>query len=211
MQISASFLSIKENLSDNIKKLDNSNIDYLHLDIMDNLFVPNKTWSFEEARKLLLNTTKPKDVHLMVKDVRKYVDAYALIKPAFITFHVEAVKDTLETINYIKSKKIKVGLSIKPNTSVEQIVPYLPYVDLVLVMSVEPGFGGQAFLNSATDKLAELKKIREEKEYNYVIEVDGGINDKTIKLVSDADIVVVGSYITNSTNYNEQIASLAVN
>lgn len=211
MQISASFLSIKENLSDNIKKLDNSNIDYLHLDIMDNLFVPNKTWLFEEARKLLLNTTKPKDVHLMVKDVRKYVDAYALIKPAFITFHVEAVKDTLETINYIKSKKIKVGLSIKPNTSVEQIVPYLPYVDLVLVMSVEPGFGGQAFLNSATDKLAELKKIREEKKYNYVIEVDGGINDKTIKLVSDADIVVVGSYITNSTNYNEQIASLAVN
>lgn len=211
MQISASFLSIKENLSDNIKKLDSSNIDYLHLDIMDNLFVPNKTWSFEEARKLLLNTTKPKDVHLMVKDVRKYVDAYALIKPAFITFHVEAVKDTLETINYIKSKKIKVGLSIKPNTSVEQIVPYLPYVDLVLVMSVEPGFGGQAFLNSATDKLAELKKIRAEKKYNYVIEVDGGINDKTIKLVSDADIVVVGSYITNSTNYNEQIASLAVN
>lgn len=211
MQISASFLSIKEILSDNIKKLDSSNIDYLHLDIMDNLFVPNKTWSFEEARKLLLNTTKPKDVHLMVKDVRKYVDAYALIKPAFITFHVEAVKDTLETINYIKSKKIKVGLSIKPNTSVEQIVPYLPYVDLVLVMSVEPGFGGQAFLNSATDKLAELKKIRAEKKYNYVIEVDGGINDKTIKLVSDADIVVVGSYITNSTNYNEQIASLAVN
>lgn len=211
MQISASFLSIKENLSDNIKKLDSSNIDYLHLDIMDNLFVPNKTWSFEEARKLLLNTTKPKDVHLMVKDVRKYVDAYALIKPAFITFHVEAVKDTLETINYIKSKKIKVGLSIKPNTSVEQIVPYLPYVDLVLVMSVEPGFGGQTFLNSATDKLAELKKIRAEKKYNYVIEVDGGINDKTIKLVSDADIVVVGSYITNFTNYNEQIASLAVN
>lgn len=78
-------------------------------------------------------------------------------------------------------------------------------------MSVEPGFGGQAFLNSATDKLAELKKIRAEKKYNYVIEVDGGINDKTIKLVSDADIVVVGSYITNSTNYNEQIASLAVN
>jgi len=208
MKISASFLSIKEDLKNNIKKLDNTNIDYLHLDIMDNIFVPNITWSFNEINELLENTNKPKDVHLMVKDVIKYIDDYSKLNPEFITFHLEAVDNVLEVINYIKSKNIKVGISIKPNNNVENLKEYLPLVDLVLIMSVEPGFGGQTFIENSLNKIEELYNIRENNNYNYLIEVDGGINSNNIKKLNKCDIAVVGSYITNHSNYNDAIDSL---
>jgi len=208
MKISASFLSIKEDLNNNIKKLDNSNIDYLHLDIMDNIFVPNITWIFNEMNELLEGTNKPKDVHLMVKDVIKYIDDYSKLNPEYITFHLEAVDNVLEVINYIKSKNIKVGVSIKPNTNVENLLEYLPLIDLVLIMSVEPGFGGQTFIESSLDKIEELYNIRENNNYNYLIEVDGGINSDNIKKLNKCDIAVVGSYITNKSDYNEAIDSL---
>ena len=208
MKISASFLSIKEDLNNNIKKLDNSNIDYLHLDIMDNIFVPNITWIFNEMNELLEGTNKPKDVHLMVKDVIKYIDDYSKLNPEYITFHLEAVDNVLEVINYIKSKNIKVGISIKPNNNVENLKEYLPLVDLVLIMSVEPGFGGQTFIESSLDKIEELYNIRENNNYNYLIEVDGGINSDNIKKLNKCDIAVVGSYITNNSDYNEAIDSL---
>lgn len=208
MKISASFLSIKEDLKNNIKKLDNSNIDYLHLDIMDNIFVPNITWKIEEINELLENTNKPKDVHLMVKDVIKYIDDYSKLNPEFITFHLEAVDNVLEVINYIKSKNIKVGISIKPNSTVENLKEYLPLIDLVLIMSVEPGFGGQTFIESSLDKIEELYNIRENNNYNYLIEVDGGINSDNIKRLNKCDIAVVGSYITNHSDYNEVINNL---
>jgi len=208
MKISASFLSIKEDLNNNIKKLDNSNIDYLHLDIMDNIFVPNITWIFNEMNELLEGTNKPKDVHLMVKDVIKYIDDYSKLNPEYITFHLEAVDNVLEVINYIKSKNIKVGVSIKPNTNVENLLEYLPLIDLVLIMSVEPGFGGQTFIESSLDKIEELYNIRENNNYNYLIEVDGGINSDNIKKLNKCDIAVVGSYITNNSDYNEAIDSL---
>ena len=208
MKISASFLSIKEDLNNNIKKLDNSNIDYLHLDIMDNIFVPNITWIFNEMNELLEGTNKPKDVHLMVKDVIKYIDDYSKLNPEFITFHLEAVDNVLEVINYIKSKNIKVGISIKPNNNVENLKEYLPLVDLVLIMSVEPGFGGQTFIENSLNKIEELYNIRENNNYNYLIEVDGGINSDNIKKLNKCDIAVVGSYITNKSDYNEAINSL---
>lgn len=208
MKISASFLSIKEDLKNNIKKLDNSNIDYLHLDIMDNVFVPNITWSFNEVNELLEGTNKPKDVHLMVKDVIKYIDDYSKLNPEFITFHLEAVDNVLEVISYIKSKNIKVGISIKPNTNVGNLKEYLPLIDLVLIMSVEPGFGGQTFIESSLDKIEELYNIRENNNYNYLIEVDGGINSDNIKKLNKCDIAVVGSYITNHSDYNDAIDSL---
>jgi len=208
MKISASFLSIKEDLKNNIKKLDNSNIDYLHLDIMDNIFVPNITWNIDEITDLLENTTSKKDVHLMVKDIKRYIDDYSKLNPEFITFHLEATDSVLDTINYIKSKNIKVGISIKPNTKVENLLEYLPFIDLVLVMSVEPGFGGQTFIEKSINKVNELYKIREKNNYNYLIEIDGGINDNNIKLLDKCDIVVVGSFITNNSNYNEAINKL---
>lgn len=210
MEISASFLSIKEDLKNNIKKLDNSNIDYLHLDIMDNIFVPNITWSVEEIEILLNDTKSKKDVHLMVKDVIKYIDDYSKLNPEFITFHFEAVDNVIDVINYIKKKNIKVGLSIKPNTNVEEIVKYLPLIDLVLVMSVEPGFGGQAFIPASLNKIEELYNIRKNNNYNYLIEVDGGVNSSNIKYLDKCDIVVVGSFITNNSDYNKAISELNI-
>ena len=195
MKISASFLTI-DNI-DNVDKLADCDIDYLHLDIMDGIFVNNKNEVTNISNK------KPLDVHLMVNDVYKYIDQYAKLNPLFITFHYEVNDSIIDVINYIKKFNIKVGLSIKPSTKVEQIIPYLPYLDLVLVMSVEPGAGGQTFIMDTVDKIKKLKELKG----NYLIEVDGGINDNTINLVSDADIIVVGSYIT-SGNYEERIKKL---
>jgi len=211
MKISASFLSIKENIKNNIQKLDKSNIDYLHLDIMDNKFVPNITWNYNEINNLLENTNKPKDVHLMVSDVKKYVDEFAKLNPEFITFHLEATNSVLDIINYIKSKNIKVGISIKPDTKVEDLLEYLPLIDLVLVMSVEPGFGGQKFIENSINKIAKLDQLRCNNNYHYLIEVDGGINDSNIHLLNNIDIVVVGSFITNNSDYNEAINKLKNN
>ena len=202
--ISASFLSIKDNIKSNIKKLDNTSIDMLHVDIMDGIFVPNKTWNIDEEKELLVNTKKKKDIHLMVNDVKKYIDDFKILKPEYITFHYEAIDNIFDTIRYIKSLKIKVGLSIKPNTNIEDIKPYLKYLDLVLVMSVEPGKGGQTFIESSIDKINYLYNERINNNYQYLIEVDGGINDITSKLCNKADILVIGSFITNG-NYQEQI------
>lgn len=206
MLISGSYLSIKNNLKENIIKLDKSNIDYLHLDIMDKKFVPNLTWDINTIKTLLNGTTKKYDVHLMVNDVYKYIDEYSTLNPEYITIHLEATSNIMEVIKYIKNKNIKVGISIKPNTSVKELIPYLKYIDLVLVMSVEPGFGGQKFIPNTTNKLRTLNELK--KEYNFMIEVDGGINDDTIKYCMYADIIVVGSFITNSDNYNQQIELL---
>ena len=195
MKISASFLTI-DNI-DNVNKLVNCDIDYLHLDIMDGIFVDNKNEVLDVPH------IKPLDIHLMVSDVYKYIDKYKTLNPLYITFHYETGADILSVINYIKKFNIKVGLSIKPSTKVEEIIPYLPYLDLVLVMSVEPGKGGQSFIMNSIDKIKKLKELKGD----YVIEVDGGINDSTIKYVNNADIVVVGSYIT-SGNYEERIKNL---
>lgn len=195
MKISASFLTIDD--IKNLNKLVDSDIDYLHLDIMDGIFVNNKNEVLNVPNK------KPLDIHLMVSDVYKYIDKYKNLKPLFITFHYEVNIDILDIIKYIKKFNIKVGLSIKPETKVEEIIPYLPYLDLVLVMSVNPGMGGQKFIIETVDKIKKLKGLKG----NYLIAVDGGINNETIKYVKAADIIVVGSYIT-SGNYEERIKNL---
>ncbi|MDD3392381.1 MAG: ribulose-phosphate 3-epimerase [Bacilli bacterium] len=211
MKIAVSFLSIKDNLEDNIQKLEESNIDYLHLDIMDGFFVKNKTWNIDEVKSLIRNVTKPLDVHLMVNNVMEYVSSFSILKPNYITFHYEAVTNHHEVIDYIKKLGIKVGMSIKPNTNVDEIIDYLPKIDLVLVMSVEPGEGGQTFIANSINKINRLSQIRDYYHYGYFIEVDGGINDLTIKDCIKADIVVVGSFITNSSDYQQQIVKLKNN
>ena len=208
MKISASFLSIKEDIKNKIQKLDDSNIDYIHLDIMDNIFVPNITFDFNEMNELLKDTKHMKDVHLMVKDVKRYIDDYKTLNPEFITFHLEAVDNVKEIIDYIKSFNIKVGISIKPNTKVEELLEYLPLIDLVLIMSVEPGFGGQKFMENSIAKIEKLYDIRKENNYHYLIEIDGGINSDNVNFLNKADILVVGSYITNNDNYEEAINNL---
>ena len=207
MKLSASILNIKEPKREEVEKLSKLDIDYIHVDVMDGIFVDNKTYSYEEFSDILSLANKPFDVHLMVSDVKKNIDLYSKLNPAFITFHYEAISEVGSVINYLKSLDIKVGLSIKPATDVSEIVDYLPYVDLVLVMSVEPGRGGQEFLESAIDKIDALYKVRELKGYNYLIEVDGGINPDTVKKCKNADIVVAGNYIT-SRDYKEAIDNL---
>ncbi len=207
MKIAASFLNINEPIVDEVTKLSSLDIDYLHLDVMDGIFVENKTYTYEEFYNITRYSSKPKDVHLMVSDVKRHIDEFAKLNPEFITFHFEAVSEVSSVINYIHEKGIKVGISIKPSTEVSEIVDYLNYVDLVLIMSVEPGKGGQAFIEDSVRKINQLYDVREKQNYNYVIEVDGGINDKTIKLCDKADIAVVGSYITKQ-NYEQAIESL---
>lgn len=203
-KLSTSILSIKENIKENVQQLAKFNTDYIHLDIMDGKFVSNKTWDIESIKEIIKDINKPLDVHLMVSDIKKYIDDFSTLKPEYITFHLEATSDASNVINYIKSKGIKAGISINPNTNVEDLIAYLKSIDLVLIMSVEPGKGGQEYLRSANDKIDELELLRNAYKYNYVIEVDGGITDQTIEECLNADIFVVGSYITNG-NYKEQI------
>ncbi|MBP3461316.1 MAG: ribulose-phosphate 3-epimerase [Bacilli bacterium] len=198
--ISVSILGIKEDKKNNYKKIDNTNCDYIHLDIMDGIFVKNKVDYNEEYL-----FKKKLDIHLMVEDVKSYIEKYKKLNPQYITFHLEVKQNINELINLIKDNNIKVGISIKPNTNINEIIPYLSLIDLVLVMSVEPGKGGQEFIESSIYKINELKRIKEEKNFNYLIEVDGGINKDTINKVKNADIKVVGSYITNSLDYEEKI------
>ena len=142
----------------------------------------------------------------MVHDIEHYVDLYKSFHPIYMTFHLEATEEVLSCIDKIKAYS-KVGISIKPNTNVAEIFPYLDQIDLVLLMSVEPGFGGQTFID-IKEKIEILKKYRQEKNLSFIIEIDGGINSDTIKKVEDADMVVVGSYITNSMDYEAQIRNL---
>jgi len=207
MKIAASFLDIKGPIQEEVTKLSNLDVDYLHLDVMDGIFVENKTFTYEEFNDITKYSAKPKDVHLMVSDVKRYIDEFSKLNPEFITFHFEAASEVSGVINYIHEKGIKVGISIKPSTDISEIVDYLKYIDLVLVMSVEPGKGGQSFIEESTKKIEQLYNLREKQGYNYIIEVDGGINNETIKLCNKADIVVVGSYITKQ-NYEEAIKNL---
>lgn len=204
MKLATSFLMIQED-KEKIKEI-NEYTDYMHYDIMDGIFTENKTIAYD---KLLENTktiNKPKDIHLMVSDIKKYVDLYSQINPLYLTFHIEATDNVLETINYIKSKNIKVGLAINPKTALNDLINYLDKIDLVLVMSVKAGAGGQKFID-ISDKLSFLTTYRKENNLDYMIEVDGGINPSVIDKVKNADIIVVGSYITNG-DIKEQITKI---
>lgn len=206
--LSVSILGIKENFDSNIAKLDKLGVDYFHIDIMDGKFVNNTTWQYSDLKDVLTVDT-PIDVHLMVYDLDSYIDDFINLNPSIITFHYEATDDYLRIIEKIRKCGIKVGLAIKPDTDVSEILDLLGFVDLVLVMSVEPGFGGQKFIDNSTNKINELYSLREKNRYSFLIEVDGGINDTTIDKVRDADIKVVGSFITNG-DYEEQIKKITV-
>jgi len=201
--LTADFSKLKQE----IESIDNA--DYIHLDIMDGNFVPNLSFGPHIAKIISNETEVPLDTHLMVLDPLKWINTFAIPGTEFITVHYES-ENFLEAIRLIKEKGIKAGLSIKPATEVEEILEYLPFVDLVLVMSVEPGFGGQKFMPEAIGKISDLNRIRVEQGLNYLIEVDGGINDETIQQVSavGADIAVVGSYLFNQKNRKKEIKEL---
>ena len=208
MQVACSILSIIEKNIDCKKKIDminETNADYLHLDIMDGKFVEAKTLVDDEMLELVHDIRKPFDIHLMVSNIESYIEAYRVLHPTYITFHFEATDNPSFWIKTLKEYGIGVGISIKPNTPVSVLEPYLKELDLVLIMSVEPGKGGQSFLESSIFKIQELNALRNQNGYHYQIEVDGGINADTIGKVKDADIAVSGSFITNAEDYQKQI------
>ena len=208
MKIAVSYLSSKYNKEETIRLIEETNADYLHVDLMDGGFVPTKNFTILEVVSLLKHHTKPLDIHLMVFDPIIYIHDLAKLKPKYITFHVEATKEVVKTIEEIRKQGIGVGLSIKPNTNLYELMPYLSLVDLVLIMSVEPGKGGQEFMPSSVLRLAELLKYREDNNLSFQIEMDGGINKDTIKQVANLDIAVSGSFICKSDNYQDRIDEL---
>lgn len=207
MLVSTSFLS-SNNIPRDLKKLNETDTDYIHVDVMDGKFVPNKTMPFSEMKNIYKYTSKRLDVHLMVNDPMKYINDYATLNTEYITIHEEIDVDIIEMLKLIKSYGIKCGLAIKPDTLVSDLVPYLPLLDLVLVMSVEPGAGGQKFIMESEDKIKEVKILIDTYNLSTKISVDGGINSETKNYCSLCDILVSGSYIVNSLDFSKQIDSL---
>ncbi len=211
MIISPSILSADfKALENDIKTV--SKASWLHLDVMDGNFVPNISFGPMVIKQIRSSSSQIFDTHLMISRPQDYISAFKDAGSDYITFHVEADCNVDEVIDTIHSYNIKAGISIKPKTSVDEILPYLNKLDLVLVMSVEPGFGGQSFMPNCLDKIKMLDKLRKENSYKYLISVDGGINNETAKLVKEAgvDIVVVGSYLFKQENREEVINKLGL-
>ena len=208
MKVAVSFLKSKYDLSKTVDKINNTDADFLHVDVMDGIFVPNISCVYKEVKEALEKSVKPLDVHLMVSNPIDYIIDYKNLKPFNITIHYEIDKNLIDLIELIHSYGIKAGISIKPNTPVKSIENILQYIDNVLIMSVEPGLGGQKFMDSVINKIDELNSIRKNNNYNYLISIDGGINNETISKVSNVDFVISGSYICMSDNYQDRIKIL---
>ncbi len=207
MKISVSYLSSIFDKKSTIRLIDNSNADMIHVDLMDGMFVPKRNFYIEETLEDLKDTKKPLDIHLMVYEPEKYIKDLSTLQPEYITFHLESKTDIKETIKLIKSYGIKVGISIKPNTDISYLEPYYNDVDLILIMSVEPGAGGQRFIFDMLEKVEDLNDLKYNKGYKFMISVDGGLNEYTAIKCRDsgANIIVSGSYVCRHENYNERI------
>ena len=203
IQISPSILSADfSQLGREIRKLEDAGADMIHVDVMDGHFVPNLTIGPPVIKVLKKDSSLPFDVHLMISPVHKYIESYANAGADIITIHPEATDDLLGSINKIKELKKKVGISLNPETKIEIVKEFLDQIDLILVMSVNPGFGGQKFMPEVLDKVKKLDEIRKSLKLNYVIEIDGGINFENSKLAinSGVDILVSGTTIFKNNN-----------
>lgn len=216
VEISASVLGLKEtNAIKQLYDLEVSGIDYFHIDVMDGEFVKNNTVDrmIEYCEYLNSISLLPLDVHLMVNDVKEYVNKFIVFEPSNITFHLEACKDeneVMDLIRYIKDNNCKVGISVSPKTNIEEIYKYLPYIHNCLVMTVEPGEGGQALIPDTIKKIEKLYEYVKEKQIEVDIEADGGINLNTAELAKQAgaNILVAGTSIVQSSNYTETVKNL---
>ena len=205
MQISTSILN-SLNREESIKKLNYTKTNYIHIDVMDGLFVSDKQFTINEIKSLSNISMKKLDIHLMVENPINYVKELSNMKIEYITFHIEVDNDINKIISSIRDLGYKVGIAIKPDTDINKLKPYLDKIDLILVMSVVPGKGGQPFLETTPPRINKIKELIQDKD--ILIEVDGGITEKTIEKVPNADIVVSGSYIVKSDDYNRQIENL---
>ena len=216
MEVSTSLLSVKkEDIIQTIYNLEVAHTDYFHIDVMDGRFVENDTSETMRIYCEYLNqvTNVPIDVHLMVTNVKEYIDSYSIFNPNIITFHYEACKNKEEVYKYIgqiKGRECKVGLAIKPNTNIDEIVEFLPKINLLLIMSVEPGKGGQKFIESTTQKIKKAKTKIDELNLETEIEVDGGVNLENSKEIKEAGatMLVSGTGIINSKDYNYTIRKM---
>ena len=205
IQISPSILSADfSQLGTEIKRLEEGGADMIHVDVMDGHFVPNLTIGPPVIKALKKNTSMPFDVHLMISPVHKYIEAYSEAGADIITIHPEATDDLNSSILKIKELKKKVGVSLNPETKIDIIRKYLNEIDLVLIMSVNPGFGGQKFIPEVLLKIKELKKIQENEKLNFDIEIDGGINFENYKkaIEAGANILVSGTTIFKNNDGN---------
>lgn len=208
MKISASLLDASDRIS-SVDKLNQAGISYLHIDVMDGKMVDNIQFQDMDEIKSISNLSRFKlQIHLMVEDVSSYLDRFIGFNIESITFHLETKQDILENIQRIHDMGYRCGIAICPDTDIQDIYPYLDKIDMILLMSVIPGCGGQSFILDTKDKIIMLKNYIDKNHLSVLIEVDGGINDKTISLVKDADVAVVGSYIVKSDNYIERVNSL---
>lgn len=201
------------NLQKEIKKIEDSGATMLHYDVMDGHFVPNISFGYGILSSIRKITDLYLDVHLMLSHPQEYMDAFIQAGANAIVFHQEAVPDineAKEIIAHVQAQNVEVGISIKPDTDVSVLAPFLDSIDIILVMSVEPGFGGQTFNSIAIDKIASLQASKIENGYHYTIEVDGGINQETAKPCKKAgvDVLVAGSSVFNRDNYKEAIEEL---
>ena len=200
--ISVSILNLKN--KNDLPILEHSNIDFIHIDVMDGSITEKSSFPIDEVRSIVDDFNY--DVHLMVNDVKKYVDEFKTINPKYITFHLE-VSNTVEYIRYIKNNNIKVGIAIYPETDVEKLYPYLTDIDLVLLMSVPIGMGGQKFIPNTINKINKLYDYREKNNLDFKISVDGGVTDEVSKSLDKCDILVSGSFVTNG-DYKKQVSKL---
>ena len=210
MKLTVSILKRYYSFEKTLEFIEKSNADYIHVDVIDGLFANNKTIFTKKMLESLKKNKKPKDVHLMTLHLKGYIDIFSYIEPEYIIFQMEASTNIEEIISYIKGKNVKVGLAISPLTDINTLIPYLNSIDLVLVMSVIPGYGGQKFILSTKERINILDKLRKEYNANFKISVDGGIDDKTIEKLDKKklDIAISGSYVLNSADLNKKIKKL---
>jgi len=195
------------NIESEVKKVTQAGADFLHLDIMDGHFVPNLTFGPPVVAAIKKVSTIPLDVHLMIETPEKYVDEFIKAGADYLTIHIESTNQTADLLKKIRASNVKSGLTLRPRTSLDAIKEFLPLCDLVLVMTVEPGFGGQSFMMDQVAKIDWLKNHRAQSGLDFLIEVDGGVSDKTRAYVENADVLVAGTYVFKN-DYAAAIRSL---